>query len=72
MQMHSTHNSDGYGDKRSYFFVCFYVAKLSALICQLWHGAHVIREYYLAISLPLFHWTSTYLLSLSDIFLEIL
>lgn len=35
------------------------------LISQPWCGARVIREYYLALTLPLFHRTSTLLLSLS-------
>lgn len=47
------------------FFAC-------ALIPQLRCGAWEIREYYLALTLPLFHWTSTLLLSLSQIVLEII
>lgn len=42
------------------------------LISQLRCGARVIREYYLALTLPLFHWTSTLLHFLSQIFLEII
>ncbi len=76
MLMHSAPNSDSCGDKVPFLFLflllflCgeFWCPLLSQLRC----GARVIREYYLALTLPLFHWTSTLLLSPSQIFLEII
>lgn len=76
--MHSAPNSDSCGDKVPslnpfaptfffYFILCGGI--FCPLVSQLRCGARVIREYYLALALPLFRRARTLLLSLCQIFL---